>query len=89
MHILATPLSAGSKALQILLHLNKRLHHVWCGFFIARIFCGNRLVASLVEELPVEHRALGSVSVYRDSLLFFDFYPTFNQGKRIIANPAA
>ena len=38
--VLATPLSAGSKALQILLHLNKRLHHVWCGFFIARIFCG-------------------------------------------------
>ena len=33
--VLATPLSAGSKALQILLHLNKRLHHVWCVFFIA------------------------------------------------------
>lgn len=32
MKVLATPLSAGSKALQILLHLNKRLHHVWCGF---------------------------------------------------------
>ena len=40
MKVLATPLSAGSKALQILLHLNKRLHHVWCGFFIARISCG-------------------------------------------------
>ena len=38
MKVLATPLSAGSKALQILLHLNKRLHHVWCGFFIARTF---------------------------------------------------
>ena len=38
---LATPLSAGSKALQILLHLNKRLHHLWCGFFIARIFYGD------------------------------------------------
>ena len=41
MKVLAMPLSAGSKALQILLHLNKRLHHLWCGFFIARIFYGN------------------------------------------------
>ncbi|MBQ8099552.1 MAG: hypothetical protein IJ244_08550, partial [Bacteroidaceae bacterium] len=40
-NVLATPLSAGSKALQILLHLNKRLHHVWCGFFYCSYFLRN------------------------------------------------
>jgi hypothetical protein len=53
--VLATPLSAGSKALQILLHLNKRLHHVWCGFFLLFVF---------LAELPIELRALGGISVY-------------------------
>lgn len=38
MKVLAKPLSAGSKALQTLLHLNKRLYHVWCGFFHDSIF---------------------------------------------------
>ena len=39
MNVLAMPLNAGSKALQILLHLNKRSHHVWCDFFIAHTSC--------------------------------------------------
>ena len=38
--VLATPLSAGSKALQILLHLNKGCIMYGAAFSIARISCG-------------------------------------------------
>ena len=43
-NFLTTPLSAGSKALQILLHLNKRLHHAWCDFLFF-VFLSKSFVA--------------------------------------------
>ena len=58
---LAPPLSEGSKALQILLHLNKKLH----------LHDAALLLLVFLAELPVEHWALGCISIYGYGLFTF------------------
>ena len=75
---LATPLSAGSKALSILLHLNKRLHHVWCGFFISHISCGivlKKLTVVDYDNIYLTLRGATMVIGVEDRYMFVQHVP--------------